>query len=90
MVILKANPGILKRDGGIKMWMWLCIERESYLGFGSSLNEEDRKKYCEIKKKSQDSSIYGYGSESSRGNVCGVMVVSCLELPKGWGKERCC
>ena len=32
-VILKANPGILKRGGGIKMWMWLCVERRNYLGF---------------------------------------------------------
>ena len=31
--MLKGNTGILKRRGGIKMWMWLCIERESYLGF---------------------------------------------------------
>ena len=23
VVILKANPGLLKRGGGIKMWMWL-------------------------------------------------------------------
>ena len=28
VVILKKNPGILKRDGGIKMSMWLCVERE--------------------------------------------------------------
>ena len=34
MVILKANPGILKHGGEIKMWMWLCEERESYLEFG--------------------------------------------------------
>ena len=27
--------------------MWLCLERESYLGFGNSQNEEDMKKYCE-------------------------------------------
>ena len=33
--MLKANPGILKLDGRIKMWMWLCVERESYLGFGN-------------------------------------------------------
>ena len=49
MVILKVNPGILK-GGGIKMWMWLCVERESYLGFGNSQNEEDRKKFCEAKR----------------------------------------
>ena len=35
VVILKANPGILKHGGGIKMSMWLCIERRSYLGFGN-------------------------------------------------------
>ena len=35
MVILKANPFILKRGGGIKMWTWLCVERESYLGFAN-------------------------------------------------------
>ena len=35
VVILKANPGILKHGGGIKMSMWLCIERGSYLGFGN-------------------------------------------------------
>ena len=33
--VLNANPGILKSDGGIKMWMWLCVERESYLEFGN-------------------------------------------------------
>ena len=35
VVILMAIPGILKCGGGIKMWMWLCVERESYLGFGN-------------------------------------------------------
>ena len=30
-----VNPGILKRGGGIKMWMWLCLDRTSYLGFGN-------------------------------------------------------
>ena len=35
MAILKANQGILKRGGGIKMWMWLFVEGESYLGFGN-------------------------------------------------------
>ena len=24
-VILKANPGILKRGGEIETWMWLCV-----------------------------------------------------------------
>ena len=35
MVILKVNPDILKCGGGMKMWMWLCEERESYLEFGN-------------------------------------------------------
>ena len=26
---------ILKRSGAIKRWMWLCVERGSYLGFGN-------------------------------------------------------
>ena len=30
--MLKANPGILKLGDGMKMWMWLCLERGSYLG----------------------------------------------------------
>ena len=35
VVILKANPDIFKHGGEIKMWMWLRVERESYLEFGS-------------------------------------------------------
>ena len=34
VVILKANPDILKR-GGITMWMSLCVESKKYLGFGN-------------------------------------------------------
>ena len=37
VVILKANQGILKLGGGIKMWVWPCVERESYLGFGNRI-----------------------------------------------------
>ena len=37
MVIQKSNPSIMKRDNGIKMWMWLCVERESYLIFGNRI-----------------------------------------------------
>ena len=37
MVILISNTGILKYGGGIKMWMWQCVEKESYLGFGNRL-----------------------------------------------------
>ena len=51
VVILKANPDISKRGDGIKMWMWLCVKRESYLViWKQSRNEEDRRKYCETKK----------------------------------------
>ena len=48
VIILKAKPGILKCGGGIKMWMWLCVERESYLQFGSRARmRKIGKKYCE-------------------------------------------
>ena len=33
VVMLKANPGILKRGVGIKLWIWLYVEGGSYLGF---------------------------------------------------------
>ena len=35
VVILKTNPGILKRGGGIGMRMWFCVESTSSLRFGS-------------------------------------------------------
>ena len=37
VAILKAIPGILKHGGGTNMWMWLCVERESYSGFGNKV-----------------------------------------------------
>ena len=49
VIILKANPDILKR-GGIKMWMWLHVERELFRIWKESKYEEDRKKYYEAKK----------------------------------------
>ena len=33
--MLKTNPGILNSGVGGKMWMLLCVERMSYLGFGN-------------------------------------------------------
>ena len=42
VIILKVNLGTLKRGCGIKMWMWLCVERESYLGFGSRVGMRKR------------------------------------------------
>ena len=50
VVLLKANPGTLKCGGGIKIWIWLCVEKQSYFGLGNSQNKENRKKYCETKK----------------------------------------
>ena len=47
--------------------MWLCLERENYLGFRNSWNEEDRKKCCETKKMLRYMTMYQNGSESSRG-----------------------
>ena len=57
VVILKANPGILKYGGECGN-MWICkirmcfyIERGSYLGFGNRVGmRKTRKKYCEEKK----------------------------------------
>ena len=71
--------------------MRLWVERESYLGFGNSRNEEDRKKYCEAKKYAKRIVYNGYGSESSKGGGESwfVMVVSSLELPnKGLGRRK--
>ena len=50
VILLKANPGILKCGGGIKTWMWLCGKSELFRIWKQSQNEEDRKKYCEAKK----------------------------------------
>ena len=33
VAMLKTNPGILNSGVGEKMWMLLCVERMSYLGF---------------------------------------------------------
>ena len=68
MVILRANPGILKRGGGIKMWMWLCVERESYLGFGNRVGMRKIGRNVLRQKKMLKSSIHGCRSESSRGS----------------------
>ena len=70
VVILKLNPHILKHGGGIKMWLWLNVESESYIFriWKESQNEEDWNKYCEAKKKCYESSICGYRSESLGGS----------------------
>ena len=28
---IKGKSGILKRIGGIKIWMWLCVDREGVI-----------------------------------------------------------
>ena len=50
MVILKANPGILKCGGGIKMRMCLCVERGRYLGFGNRVRMRKIGRNIEAKK----------------------------------------
>ena len=51
VAVLKANPGILKCGGGIKMWLWLFVERESYLGFGNRVGmKKIGRNNCEAKK----------------------------------------
>ena len=50
VVILKANPGILKCSGGIKMWIWLCVERGCYLGFENRVRMRKIERNIEAKK----------------------------------------
>ena len=64
MVILKANPGILKRGGGIKMWMWLYVERGCYLGFGNRVRMRKIGRNI-VRQKKDANSIYDYESENS-------------------------
>ena len=60
VVILKANPHILKRDGGIKMSILLCVERQK-----DSRNEEDMKKY-QGKKKDAKGVVYMVMDQKAR------------------------
>ena len=76
MIILKANPGILKRGGGIKMRMWLCVERGSYLRFGNSRSEEDRNKYWEAK---NDAKIVVYVAMNQKAREAVWEVDSCRD-----------
>ena len=62
----KPRHKVVKRGGGIKMWMWLCVERESYLGFQQSRNEEDMKKCCEAKKKDAKRVVYMVMDQKAR------------------------
>ena len=61
MVILKANPHILKRDGGIKMSILLCVERQK-----ESRNEEDMKTKYQGKKKDAKGVVYMVMDQKAR------------------------
>ena len=50
MVILKANPVILKCGGGLDVDVAMCRKRELFRIWKQSWSEEDRKKYCETEK----------------------------------------
>ena len=90
VVIIKTNPGILKRGSGIKMWVWLCVERELFRVWKQSQNEEDRKKKCEAKKDAKRVVYVAIDQEAQevvRKLIHVMMVLSCLEFPKiglGW------
>ena len=90
VVILKVNPGILKGCGGIKMWMWQCVERGSYLEFRKSRNEKDRKKYIVRQKKNAKRVVYmAMYQKAWRRLIRVVIAVSSLELPnKGLGRRE--
>ena len=94
VVIPKGNPDILKRGGGIKMWMWLCIEIKSYLGLGNKIGMRKIGKNIVKQKKmlgEQYKWLWIRKLERQWRFFRIVMVVSSLELPsKGLGEERCC
>ena len=92
VVIIKANPGILKHGDGINRWMWLCVERESYLGFGMGKigrNIVGQKKHAKRV-------VYMAMNQKARETV--EKVGSCrdgrelfrISKKKCWGEERCC
>ena len=84
MVILKTYPGISKHDGGIKMWMWLCLERELFSIWKQSRNEEDKKKHCEAKNDCMFLSRYVRVSEGIH-----TLLYSCLNVKKHFAPSRC-
>ena len=87
VVILKANPGILKCGGRIKMWMWLCAEREreSCLGFGNRVRmRKIGRNIVRQKKILREKYIWlciRNLKRQWRRLICVRMVVSCIELP---------
>ena len=51
VIILKANPAIFKRSGGMKMGAWHCVERESFVEFGTSVGVRKNRRNIERQKK---------------------------------------
>ena len=51
VIILKANPAIFKRSGGIMMGAWHCVERESFVGFRTSVGVRKNRRNIERQKK---------------------------------------
>ena len=79
-------------------WWWnkdvdvvACRKRESLKTWKQSRNEEDRKKYCEVKKMLGEQYIWLWIIKLQRRwrLIRVVMVVSCLELPNvGLGRRK--
>ena len=67
-------------------------KRELFRIWKQSQNEEDRKKYCEVKKDAKTVVYMAMGQkarETERRLICVVMVMSCLELPnKELGRRK--
>ena len=83
----KGKPRYFERwCGAIKMWMWLCVERENYLGFGNKAGmRKIGKNIVRQKKVLRKQYIWLCIRKLKRRwrrLICVVMVVSCLELPK--------
>ena len=83
MVILRAKPSILKCVGGIKMWMQLCVESESYLQFGKRVGMRKIRRNIVRQKKDAKRVVYMAMNQKAE------KVVE-IESPKVWGEERCC
>ena len=93
VVILKENPGILKCGGGIKMWMWLFVERESYLGFGNRVGMRKIGRNIEAKK---DAMRVVHRAMDQKAREVMEKVDSCRDgcqlfttAKQGWGEARC-
>ena len=59
--------------------MWLCVERESYLGFGKRVGMRTTGRNIVRQKNTKRKAHIGMNQKAREA------VVSCFELPKGWG-----